>query len=95
MTLPKIFLSVFFVAAVMAAPSLLIAQEKEKSPLDREALFKAMDRDKDGSVSKEEFFKLWKKNVENEKVFQEMDKNKDGKLSFEEFHHDGLVLFRW
>ena len=47
-----------------------------KSDGGAEAMFKAMDKDKDGSISKEEA-----KGTPHDKDFTKLDKDKDGKLS--------------
>jgi hypothetical protein len=50
-----------------------------KSDGGAEAMFKALDKDKDGSISKEEA-----KGTPHDKDFSKLDKNNDGKLSPEE-----------
>jgi hypothetical protein len=53
--------------------------DKGKSDGGAEAMFKALDKDKDGSLTKEEV-----KGTPHEKDFAQLDKNKDDKLSREE-----------
>jgi Ca2+-binding EF-hand superfamily protein len=50
-----------------------------KSDGGAEAMFKAMDKNKDGSISKDEA-----KGTPHDKDFAKLDKNSDGKLSREE-----------
>jgi hypothetical protein len=50
-----------------------------KSDGGAEAMFKALDKDKDGSISKEEA-----KGTPHDKDFSKLDKDNDGKLSREE-----------
>ena len=50
-----------------------------KSDGGAEAMFKSLDKDKDGSISKDEA-----KGTPHEKDFAKLDKNNDGKLSPEE-----------
>lgn len=78
----------FFVAALAAGLCLPFAiGAQEKKPQDPEAVFKRLDRNGDGKLSKEEFVG----NLEGEKKskkenrFAQLDKNNDGFLSLEEF----------
>ena len=67
-------------AATLALPLTAQAQaDKAKSDGGAEAMFKALDKDNDGSISKEEA-----KGTPHDKDFAQLDKNKDGKLSREE-----------
>ena len=64
----------------MLFPSTAQAQaDKAKSDGGAEAMFKALDKDKDGSLSREEV-----KGTPHDKDFAQLDKNKDGKLSRQE-----------
>ena len=76
-----------FLALVLAGGLCLpvIAQEKkEKSPED---LFKAMDKNGDGKLSKEEYVGAaeGEKKTKKEDRFAALDTNKDGSLSLDEF----------
>jgi hypothetical protein len=62
------------VATAFAFP--VFAQTSGKSDGGAEAMFKAMDKNNDGSISKDEA-----KGTPHEKDFAKLDKNKDGKLS--------------
>ena len=73
-----------------------------KSDGGAEAMFKALDKDNDGNITKDEA-----KGTPHDKDFAKLDKNKDGKLSREEHAagvratratigtaHDAVTLFR-
>jgi Ca2+-binding EF-hand superfamily protein len=62
------------VAAAFAMP--VFAQTSSKSDGGAEAMFQSMDKNKDGSISKDEA-----KGTPHEKDFSKLDKNRDGKLS--------------
>jgi hypothetical protein len=62
------------VATAFAIP--VFAQTGGKSDGGAEAMFKAMDKNNDGSISRDEA-----KGTPHEKDFAKLDKNKDGKLS--------------
>lgn len=67
-------------AAALALPLTAQAQaDKAKSDGGAEAMFKALDKDNDGSISREEA-----KGTPHDKDFAKLDKNNDGKLSREE-----------
>lgn len=74
-------------AAVIAFPLAVMAADDKKSSSagatksdnGAEAMFKAMDKNKDGAVTKEEA-----KGTPHDKAFSSLDKNGDGKLSREE-----------
>jgi Ca2+-binding EF-hand superfamily protein len=60
---------------------------KKKAPMNPEEMFKKLDKDGNGSVSKEEFMAspgAKKDATKAEERFGKMDKNKDGSLSKEE-----------
>ena len=67
------------------------ADEKKKKKGDPEAVFKKMDKDKDGSVSEEEFVgkREGEKADKAKTQFKKLDKNSDGKLSLDEFKARG------
>jgi Ca2+-binding EF-hand superfamily protein len=65
-----------FALPVFAQTSGKPAAGSSKSDGGAEAMFKSMDKDKDGSISKAEA-----KGTPHEKDFAKLDKNKDGKLS--------------
>ena len=67
-------------AATLALPLTAQAQaDKAKSDGGAEAMFKALDKDKDGNLTREEV-----KGTPHDKDFAELDKNNDGKLSRQE-----------
>jgi Ca2+-binding EF-hand superfamily protein len=60
---------------------------KKKAPPSPEAMMKNLDKDGNGSISKEEFLaspQAKKDSAKAEERFGKMDKNKDGSLSKEE-----------
>ncbi len=65
-----------FTASVMAA---------DKPKRDPEAIFKKLDKNSDGKVSKEEFSAVVKDAAKADKAFAKKDKNGDGFLTLEEF----------
>ena len=76
------------VAAGMFMPVVVGAQEK-KSP---EEQFKAMDKNGDGKLSKEEYVGTTEgeKKTKKESRFAAMDKNNDGFLSLEEYKEGSM-----
>ena len=81
------------ILALIALAATVHAAEGDKKPeagkkkADPEAMFKKIDSNGDGSISKEEFMAgPGKKDAaKGEKAFAGKDKDKDGKLSKEEF----------
>lgn len=74
-------------AALFLSASLTIAADKPEKA-DPEAMFKKLDTNTDGSVTKEEYLaskKAQKDAAKAEKRFGKIDANKDGKLSKDEF----------
>ena len=71
------------VAAGMFMPVVIGAQEK-KTP---EEAFKALDKNSDGKVTKEEYLgnAEGEKKTKKENRFKALDTNKDGSLSLEEY----------
>ncbi len=68
------------VAAALAYPlAALSAEDKAKADGGAEAMFKALDKNKDGNLSKDEV-----KGTPHDKDFTSLDKNKDGKLTRQE-----------
>ena len=66
----------------------LIAPVSDITPEDREARrFKRGDKDKDGSISREEYF------ANRRKAFAKLDVDGDGKLSFDEYAAKAIVKF--
>ncbi len=73
--------------ALLLSVSLATAADKGDKK-DPEAILKALDSNKDGSVSKEEYLASKKAQKDTDKAgkhFEKLDANKDGKLSKEEF----------
>ena len=77
----------FIVAAVLCVPAL--AEEKKKAT--PEEMFKKMDANSDGKVSKEEFVGKKKddKLTKAEAMFKKKDKNNDESLDLDEFKAAG------
>ncbi len=77
------------IAALLLGASCLTAADKPKGEkADPEAVFKKLDTNSDGSVSKEEYLaskKAQKDTAKAGKHFEKLDANKDGKLSKDEF----------
>jgi Ca2+-binding EF-hand superfamily protein len=70
----------FAATATLALPLAAQAQaDQAKSDGGAEAMFRSLDKDRDGSISREEA-----KGTPHEKDFVMLDKNGDGKLSREE-----------
>jgi Ca2+-binding EF-hand superfamily protein len=72
--------------ALLLSVSLATAADKGDKK-DPEAIFKNLDTNKDGSVSKEEYLASKKAQKDPDKAgkhFEKLDANKDGKLSKEE-----------
>jgi Ca2+-binding EF-hand superfamily protein len=70
-------------------------EKKGESPLNPQALFDLLDRDRDGKISREEYLKVWKDQAEGEKAFRQLDRNSDSFLNREEFGLPGLTILRW
>ena len=70
-------------------------EKKGENPLNPQALFDLLDRDRDGKISREEYLIVWKDQVEGEKAFRRMDRNSDSFLNREEFGLPGLTILRW
>jgi Ca2+-binding EF-hand superfamily protein len=83
------FLSAMIVAVVALGLLSSGAYAKDKAPKKTpEEIFKALDTDGDGFLSKDEFMAQVKKPEQKErfeKRFAKLDTNGDGKLSLEEF----------
>jgi len=80
-------------AVILAAGCATI--QKQESPFDRQGLFDALDKNKDGKIGRDEYYSIWKDTVEAEKYFRRFDKNGDGFLTFDEFRIPGITIFRW
>ena len=61
------------------------ALPKRKQALDRTAMFKIKDTNKDGKMTLEEYLKNFPDEAEGRRRFPTFDSNKDGVLSEEEF----------
>lgn len=70
-------------------------EKKGEAPLNPQALFDLMDRNRDGKIGLEEYLIVWKDQAEGEKAFRKLDRNSDGFLSREEFGLPGLSILRW
>ena len=51
-----------------------------------EQIYKTVDKDQDGKLSKEEYFAIWKDKTTAEKNFRWYDKDGDGYITKEEFY---------
>lgn len=71
-----------------AAAAALVAPVSDVTPADREAKrFSRYDKDKDGTITRDEYF------VSRKKAFAKLDVNNDGKLSFEEYSVKAIAKF--
>ena len=70
-------------------------EKKGETPLNPQALFDLLDRDRDGKINLEEYLIVWKDRAEGEKAFRQMDRNSDSFLNREEFGLPGLTILRW
>jgi len=83
----KLLLSALAMAFMAALCLNVNAQEEKKKP-DRSKQFETLDKNKDGSLSKEEFMARAKTDEQKqrmEKQFTRLDKDKNGSISKEEF----------
>jgi EF-hand domain pair len=93
-TMKRIIITTIAALALCAA-FVPTAEAKEKKPkgegkkADPEEAFKKLDKDGDGSISKEEFTAHGKDKAKAEAAFAKKDTNGDGKLSKEEFMAHG------
>jgi hypothetical protein len=71
-----------------AADAPLVAPVSDVTPADREAKrFKRYDKDKDGSISRDEYL------ATRRKAFAKLDTDHDGKLSFDEYAVKTIAKF--
>lgn len=89
---PRVLLIVFW-AGIWAAGCASL--QKQESPFENRGLFDALDKNRDGKLSKEEYSSIWKDKAEAEKYFQQFDKDGDGFLMPEEFEIPAIRIFRW
>lgn len=85
-------LSVLALAAISAQAQEKKTEGGEKKKMDPEAAFKKLDKDGNGSVSKEEFLaspQAKKDAAKAEESFGKRDKDGNGSLSLEEFKAAG------
>jgi Ca2+-binding EF-hand superfamily protein len=75
--------------ALFATSSIIIAQnQKEMEKNVREAykmVLKETDKNKDGKLSKDEFYAIWKDKKVAEKNYKAWDTNKDGFITEDEY----------
>ncbi len=83
----KMICALSAIAILMTSVGLATAEDKPKKKRDPAAIFKKLDKDSNGKLSKEEFLgkREGDKKAAAEKAFARKDKNKDGSLSLEEF----------
>jgi Ca2+-binding EF-hand superfamily protein len=63
--------------------------------LDEGALFEIIDRDRNGTVTEEEFVRVYEDKTAARREFETLDTNHDNALSRDEFGNLRLFLVRW
>ena len=63
--------------------------------VDEGALFEIIDRDKSGTVTEEEFVRVYEDRAAAQREFERLDTNHDKVLSRDEFGNLRLFLVRW
>jgi len=63
--------------------------------VDEGALFEIIDRDQNGTVTEEEFVRVYEDRPAARREFERLDTNRDGALSRDEFGNLRLFLVRW
>jgi hypothetical protein len=63
--------------------------------VDEGALFEVIDRDQSGTVTQEEFVRVYEDRAAARREFERLDTNRDGALSRDEFGSLRLFLIRW
>jgi len=72
--------AVFLMSIFVISPAILYGADEQKDHV----CFRAIDSNKDGNVTFQEFEKFFEN---DEEKFNEADMNKDGKLSHDEYHN--------
>jgi Ca2+-binding EF-hand superfamily protein len=78
--------------AVMVLLGGCASTETQTSRKDYESLCAALDKDRRGTISKEEFTSGAKDKQEAARLFQLCDTNQDGQLSFEEYQRRQFLI---
>jgi Ca2+-binding EF-hand superfamily protein len=78
--------------AVVVLLSGCATTETQASRKDYESLCAALDKDRKGTISKQEFVSGAKDQKEAAKLFQLCDTNQDKMLSFEEYQRNQLLI---
>ena len=68
------------------------ATQPQASAKDYQSLCAALDQDRDGKISQQEFQSGAKDKQEAARLFQLCDTDKDGYLSLEEYHNQKLAI---
>ena len=63
--------------------------------VDEGALFEIIDRDRSGTVTEEEFVRVYEDRAAAQREFERLDTNHDKALSRDEFGNLRLFLVRW
>lgn len=63
--------------------------------LSKRAIFDGLDKNRDGKLSAEEYYSLYKSKNDSEGLFTQYDSNGDGFLDYNEFHVPGNAVIRW
>ena len=74
------------------------ASSRAPSPddaVDEGALFEIIDRDKNGTVTEEEFVRVYEDRAAAQREFERLDTNHDRVLNRDEFGNLRLFLVRW
>ena len=90
---PRILLGLALLALGGCAAS--SRRPSQDDAVDEGALFEIIDRDQNGTVTEEEFVRVYEDRPAARREFERLDTNRDGVLSRDEFGSLRLFLIRW
>jgi hypothetical protein len=70
-------------------------EPSREDAIDESALFEVVDRDRNGTVTEEEFVRVFEDRTAARREFEKLDTNGDHVLSRDEFGSLRLYLLRW